>query len=576
MIMKRLLIKLVLFAVPMLAAAQTTDMEFVRVGISGHNGLRPHRVTRATDKQGVKATLKYEQIADMATPRMGHQIFPTDGGLMVVGGHTTGNKLTETAEQYKDGSWTEMGVSYPHDGAFAVKLRSNRYLVGGGHSGNNGTGQSSDCSLYNPFSPSRLLRSWTLSVPRAKSKAICVGQKIYVSGNWNGNDNTLEYIEDGADGDFTPVGKTNGRSAPYLFASNDGQVMIMSAYDNYGKSFGFYTSDDGTELLVADRYNPATGQTSLIGTLFSPQSIPLALPDDVQTDNYHISLNGNNFYFILAIEGTKYALYAFDIDNLEVYSFSKFDIPTADDNGQAITWRGGAITNEGKEEVYLIGASGPATNQTLHIASLNYFTQEWTIASATGFKHNMLTASWTMLGDGRLACTGGGIKDDTDAQRSAYLITPPASGLGDEEPDDEEMVDRKFLVVETKDHIKTTYMLAEKPQVRFVGANLRVVSSKADVTYNLSDILRFTYETRSVTGVSELRHEPTTVDYTDGQLVVSGIKAGASVNVYSLEGKLVKQLTAEHAGTYRLSLSSLPQGTYIVKADNVSYKIMKR
>jgi hypothetical protein len=188
----------------------------------------------------------------------------------------------------------------------------------------------------------------------------------------------------------------------------------------------------------------------------------------------------------------------------------------------------------------------------------------------------MLTASWTMLGDGRLACTGGGIKDDTDAQRSAYLITPPASGLGDEEPDDEEMVDRKFLVVETKDHIKTTYMLAEKPQVRFVGANLRVVSSKADVTYNLSDILRFTYETRSVTGVSELRHEPTTVDYTDGQLVVSGIKAGASVNVYSLEGKLVKQLTAEHAGTYRLSLSSLPQGTYIVKADNVSYKIMKR
>lgn len=48
-------------------------------------------VARAdADKQGVTAPLQYVQLPDMKTPRQGHQTIPTDGGLMVVGGHSTG------------------------------------------------------------------------------------------------------------------------------------------------------------------------------------------------------------------------------------------------------------------------------------------------------------------------------------------------------------------------------------------------------------------------------------------------------------------------------------------------------
>jgi hypothetical protein len=188
----------------------------------------------------------------------------------------------------------------------------------------------------------------------------------------------------------------------------------------------------------------------------------------------------------------------------------------------------------------------------------------------------MLTASWTKLSDGRLACTGGGVKDNTDAQASAYIFTLPVAGRGNEEPDEGYVEDRKFLVVETKDHVKTAYMLAEKPEVSFVGNNMRITSTKADVTYDLTEVIRFTYETRSITGVSELRDELAEINYKDGELVISGIKVGSSVNIYSLDGKLVKQLTAQRTGSYRISLASLSKGVYIVKSDNVTYKIMKR
>ena len=152
-----------------------------------------------------------------------------------------------------------------------------------------------------------------------------------------------------------------------------------------------------------------------------------------------------------------------------------------------------------------------------------------------------------------------------------YKFTP-----GSTTPDDGDMVERKYLVVETKDHVKTTYMLSDKPQVTFEGNNLHIVSEKADATYNLLDVLNFTYETQSVTGVSELREEPATIDYNNGELVVSGLKANDAVSIYAMDGKLVQQQTASRGGTFRLSLSSLPQGVYIVKVGNITYKIMKR
>jgi hypothetical protein len=38
-----------------------------------------------------------------------------------------------------------------------------------------------------------------------------------------------------------------------------------------------------------------------------------------------------------------------------------------------------------------------------------------------------MSGAWTMLNDGRLVCTGGGINSNFDAQKYAYIFTPPTS-----------------------------------------------------------------------------------------------------------------------------------------------------
>ncbi len=131
------------------------------------------------------------------------------------------------------------------------------------------------------------------------------------------------------------------------------------------------------------------------------------------------------------------------------------------------------------------------------------------------------------------------------------------------------------LIVKTKDGAQTTFVLQDKPRVTFEGTDLKVVSDKETVAFALADVLRFEYVKKDALGIDEDVVDPTGVSYQGGVLVISQLRQGASVAVYTLDGKLLRQLTASHSGTYRLNLSALPTGLYLVKADNVTYKITK-
>lgn len=132
------------------------------------------------------------------------------------------------------------------------------------------------------------------------------------------------------------------------------------------------------------------------------------------------------------------------------------------------------------------------------------------------------------------------------------------------------------LIVQLKDGSQTAFFLKDKPQVTFDGPNLKVTSTAGDTSFALSDVLRFTYAKKDPTGIDEMVTDPTGVDFQGDVLVISQLNANGDVSVYALDGKLLRQLKASHAGTYRLNLSELPAGLYLVKADNVTYKILKR
>ena len=148
------------------------------------------------------------------------------------------------------------------------------------------------------------------------------------------------------------------------------------------------------------------------------------------------------------------------------------------------------------------------------------------------------------------------------------LLTCPIAAMADD------MI--MTLVVTMKNQQTHQFALTDRPQVRFSGDQLVVHSDRTDVSFAIADVLRFHYEKYSYVGIYEPEDDGPDVSYEGGVLVISGIKAGETVAVYSSDGRVVRQLNATRTGTYRLNLSALSTGVYIVRTGKANYKITKR
>lgn len=132
------------------------------------------------------------------------------------------------------------------------------------------------------------------------------------------------------------------------------------------------------------------------------------------------------------------------------------------------------------------------------------------------------------------------------------------------------------LIILMKNGSENAFFLKDKPKVTFEGTSLKVSAATGDVSFALADVMRFTYAKKSTSGINEQVENPTGVSFEGDVLVISQLKANTTASIYALDGKLIRQLKPQRAGTYRISLSELPSGLYLVKADNVTYKITKR
>lgn len=131
------------------------------------------------------------------------------------------------------------------------------------------------------------------------------------------------------------------------------------------------------------------------------------------------------------------------------------------------------------------------------------------------------------------------------------------------------------LVIWAKDGTKVAYALAEKPKITFTESELVVNTNNVEVNYDLDKMSRFTYESGSSTGITDLKSDGT-FRFQDEALVFPALSANSTISVYSLNGSLVFKKTVQTAGEYAFPLSNLNAGVYLVNVNGLTYKIVKR
>ena len=133
------------------------------------------------------------------------------------------------------------------------------------------------------------------------------------------------------------------------------------------------------------------------------------------------------------------------------------------------------------------------------------------------------------------------------------------------------------LVVWQKSGEKVYFDLTEEPETTFEGTQLVIKTTKTTAYYQLENVLRYTYE-GTKTAIDGPKLRPGEIVFRQGadQMAFDGLADGTRIDVYTLDGKLLKSQTARGSQQSVVSLASQPAGTYIVKVGDATYKFLKR
>lgn len=211
------------------------------------------------------AKMDVEQLPDLNIPRSGHQVFFAGGELLVAGGHTDGYVPTPTAEYFKDGKWHTLQMTYTHDFAVSVVLKSGKVLLAGGLEQPTGIGQTFSAELYDP--QTHTFRGFGIMQRKragASGLEIDSGQ-VVITGNWY-NDDGIELFQEEQNGktdhilrqSFTYIKDVAAqRSCPYIFRMAGNDALIVG---NSG------TKGDSLHITFADRLKGDTVHIPLFET----------------------------------------------------------------------------------------------------------------------------------------------------------------------------------------------------------------------------------------------------------------------------------------------------------------------
>lgn len=174
-----------------------------------------------------------ERLPDLTIPRSGHSTFFVNGELTVTGGHTTDFIPASTAEYYTNGTWHPMKMAYTHDNGFAVTLRSDEFLIGGGHDEELGIGQTFTLERYNSTTHS-FEGFGCLDRRRVLANATQLKDgRIIISGNHYASDGIGCF--DGSSQVQDTKSVYQGRSNPYIFPISSDDAIIFGGNDIYDK-----------------------------------------------------------------------------------------------------------------------------------------------------------------------------------------------------------------------------------------------------------------------------------------------------------------------------------------------------
>ena len=138
------------------------------------------------------------------------------------------------------------------------------------------------------------------------------------------------------------------------------------------------------------------------------------------------------------------------------------------------------------------------------------------------------------------------------------------------------------LVLTETNGTTTEFALESFPVITIEGNNLVISHNGNQLTTALTGVQDYHFiEKKVTTSISSVpsndpKNTSNTPQFSFSNAEVSGLKAGARVAIYNLNGTQISSVTADGEGRVALDFSSLPKGVYILRTPTKSFKFMNK
>lgn len=118
-----------------------------------------------------------------------------------------------------------------------------------------------------------------------------------------------------------------------------------------------------------------------------------------------------------------------------------------------------------------------------------------------------------------------------------------------------------------------SFSLAEHPVITYANNTLVVKTATEEVEIPVASISGYEFE-EEPSAVRDLQLGKPSIG--GGRVVFTQLQPGASVQVFTTDGRKVASATAGSNGTAMLDLSTQPKATYVVKSPESSFKVINK
>ena len=125
------------------------------------------------------------------------------------------------------------------------------------------------------------------------------------------------------------------------------------------------------------------------------------------------------------------------------------------------------------------------------------------------------------------------------------------------------------------------FLFTLEPVVTFTDTEVVLTYKGLKFNYPLAELTKFTFSKKDIPDITEV--EETVEDvrnvtyFINGYTInISGAKAETALRVYASDGRMLEAYKTDKEGSLSFSIEDLPDGTYVINSEEITFKIQKK